>query len=154
MKKLIAFIQNTLAKLWGGVLQFVIERGETAVKVTNIIKSVVESQALSFIVLATPTKGDDVLLAKAKVLAPKIVLQVGLAMNIITEIDEAEDEIQAASRILEYVKTYIPEKGHGIFYREFTGELIEALADGQVSGPEAFALGQLVFKKILSLKNG
>jgi hypothetical protein len=71
MKKIFNVIKNALTKLWGNMLAFLVERGDVAVKVTNIIKEIVENPAINYIVALTPTSKDDVILAKAKALIPK-----------------------------------------------------------------------------------
>ena len=149
MKKIFSSIKNALTKLWGNMLAFLVERGDVAVRITNIVKDVIEHPTISFAVAMTPTKKDDVLLAKAKLLVPKIALQVGLAMNMIKAVDAAENELQAASRVIDYARQYINEDGKGMFYREFGGKVAEYLADGELDAAEAVALVQLVFKKVM-----
>jgi hypothetical protein len=149
MKKIFNVIKNVLTKLWGNMLAFLVERGEVAVKVTNIIKEIVENPAINYIVALTPTSKDDVILAKAKALIPKVAFQVGLAMNMIKAVDASENELEAAARVIDYVRLHINEDGKGIFYREFAGKLAEYLSDGHLSTAEAVALAQLIFKRIL-----
>jgi len=149
MKKLINQIKTTLSKAFGSFLTFLVDRGQVAVDATNIIKSIVENPALSFVVELTPTKTDDALLAKAKKLMPELALKVGLAMAIIREAEANEDKGIALAIILDKVRDHLPEDGKAIFYRELSGAIAEALSDGTVTTAEAVAIVQLVFKKVL-----
>jgi hypothetical protein len=50
---------------------------------------------------------------------------------------------------LDKVRFYLPEEGRAIFYRELSGKIAEALSDGIITTPEAIAIAQLVFKKVI-----
>ncbi len=66
MKNLFSKIKTILSKAFGSFLGFLVERGQIAVKVTDIVKAIVENPLLSIAVELTPTKADDAVLAKAK----------------------------------------------------------------------------------------
>jgi hypothetical protein len=149
MKKLGAIIKLFVERVWGKLLMFLVDNGETAIKVTNIIKDVIEHPAVSWVVVMTPTTKDDVILAKAKQIAPKVVLQVGLAMGIIKTVNETENPLEASGKVIEYIRKFIPEEGKGMFYRELSGKLMVILADGKVSVAEAVGLVQFLFKGII-----
>jgi hypothetical protein len=149
MKKLINQIKLTLSRVFGSFLNFLVERGNVAVKVTDIVKSFIENPAVDLVVSLTPTKKDDLILMKAKKLIPKVSLQIGMAMAIISEAEAAENEAEAFSKVLAYVSSNLPEDGKAIFYRELSGRVAEALSDGTVSTAEAISIVQLIFKKVL-----
>jgi hypothetical protein len=149
MKKIGAIISLFLERVWGKMLIFLVSNGEVAIKVTNIVKAVIENPAVNWAVAMTPTSVDDAVLAKAKQIVPKVVLHVGLAMGIIRAVDESEDAIEASAKVIEYVRMFIPEHGKGVFYRELSGKVLEALSDGKVSIAEAVGLVQLIFKGII-----
>lgn len=142
MKKLINAIRNA----FGSLLGFLVSRGEVAVKVTDMVKSVIENPLVNWVVLLTPNKTDDVLLAKAKVLIPKVGVKVAMAMGILKQVNESETTEQAFGKVLEFVSKSLPMEGRSIFYRELSGQLAESLSDGRVSTAEAVALVQLIFK--------
>lgn len=142
-------IINAIKNAFGSALSFLISRGEVAVKATDIVKQVIENPLVNWAVLLTPTKADDVLLAKAKVLIPKLGVKVAMAMGILNQVNESETTEQAFGKVLEYVSQSLPMEGRAIFYRELSGQLAESLSDGKVSTAEAVALVQLIFKKVL-----
>ena len=145
MKQLIQKIRN----VFGSLFYRIVNRGDAAVKVTNILKGVINNPALEWVVELTPTKADDLPLRKAKVLLPKVTLQVGLAMGIIKAIDAEQDPKKAMAILLEVIKDKLPNDGKAIFYREVSGKLAEALSDGTLSTAESIAIVQLIFKKVL-----
>lgn len=149
MKKLFEKIKIALLGAFGKLLDFLVDHGKVAIKVTDIVKSVIENPLIDYAVALTPSKKDDEVLAKAKEIVPKIALKVGLAMNIVSIADAQDDETIAFSKVLEYVSNQLPDDGKAIFYRELSGAIAEALSDGNMSGGEAVAIVQLIFKKIL-----
>ena len=149
MKNLFTKIKSILTKAFGSFLGFIVERGQVAVKVTDIIKGIVDNPLLSIAVELTPTKADDLVLAKAKEIVPDIALKVGLAMGIISEAASQQDKEIALSIILDKIRYHLPEEGRAIFYRELSGKVAEALSDGVITTAEGIAIAQLVFKKVL-----
>jgi hypothetical protein len=142
-------IKSALSKAFGSALTYLVDRGEVAIKVTNILKSVVQSPVTGFLVALTPTKSDDILLAKAKILVPSVAVNVALAMSIIKEADVVGDPDQVLALILDKIRLHLPEEGKAIFYRELSGKIAEALSDGRLSTAEPVGIVQLVFKKRL-----
>ena len=145
MKQVIQKIRN----VFGSLFNRIVNTGNVAVNVTNILKGVINNPALEWVVELTPTKADDLPLRKAKVLLPKVTLQVGLAMGIIKAIDAEQDPKKAMAILLEVIKDKLPNDGKAIFYREVSGKLAEALSDGTLSTAESIAIVQLIFKKVL-----
>jgi len=126
-----------------------IKNGNVAIKVTNIVKGIIENPAIEWAVALTPTKKDDEILAKAKEIVPRLAVKIGLAMGIIKEVEASANIEVAFSRVLNYVSESLPEEGKAIFYRELSGAIAEALSDGNMSTAEAVGIVQLIFKKIL-----
>jgi len=126
-----------------------VDRGQIAIKVTNIVKDFIENPAVDLVVALTPNKKDDVLLARAKVLVPKILVQIGMAMAIVQKAEAESDPEVAYSVVLSYISTKLPEDGKAIFYRELSGRVAQALSDGNMSVAESIGLVQLIFKKLL-----
>jgi hypothetical protein len=149
MKKLINQIKEALSKVFGGFLEILVDRGQIAIKVTNIVKDFIENPAVDLVVALTPNKKDDVLLARAKVLVPKILVQIGMAMAIVQKAEAESDPEVAYSVVLSYISTKLPEDGKAIFYRELSGRVAQALSDGNISTAESIGLVQLIFKKLL-----
>jgi hypothetical protein len=149
MKKLINQIKEALSKVFGGFLEILVDRGQIAIKVTNIVKDFIENPAVDLVVALTPNKKDDVLLARAKVLVPKILVQIGMAMAIVQKAEAESDPEVAYSVVLSYISTKLPEDGKAIFYRELSGRVAQALSDGNISTAESIVLVQLIFKNLL-----
>jgi hypothetical protein len=149
MKKLLEKIKNALLKAFGVLLDFLVKNGEVAIKVTNTVKEIINNPAIDWVVALTPTDVDDKVLAEAKKIVPALAVKVGLAMNIVTIAESEEDEIIAFSTVLAFVSDQLSEEGKAIFYRELSGLVAESLSDGTMSGGEAVAIVQLIFKKII-----
>lgn len=149
MKKLFEKIKLALLGAFGKLLDFLVDHGKVAIKVTDIVKSVIENPAIEWAIALTPNKKDDELLKKAKEIVPQIAVKVGIAMNIVSFADAETDQTVAFSKVLEFVSNQLPEEGRAIFYRELSGAVAESLSDGNMSGGEAVAIVQLIFKKIL-----
>lgn len=149
MKKLFEKIKLALLGAFGKLLDFLVDHGKVAIKVTDIVKSVIENPAIEWAIALTPNKKDDELLKKAKEIVPQIAVKVGTAMNIVSIADSETDQTIAFAKVLEFVSNQLPEEGRAIFYRELSGAIAEALSDGNMSGGEAVAIVQLIFKKIL-----
>lgn len=146
MKNLLKKIKDFLAKAWGNLFFFLIDKGEVAINVTNVIKDIINNPAIDWVVALTPTAADDRVLAKAKVWVPKVANQIGLAMGILKS---AEDEKDAFEKVLNYV-SQLPIEGKAIFLREFSGQLALALSDdGKISPAEMIGLVQLVYKGLV-----
>lgn len=149
MKKLFERIKNALAKAFGAMLEFLVKNGNVAIKVTDIVKGIINNPGIEWAVALTPTKKDDEALAKAKELVPQLAVKIGLAMTIITETEAAATPEVAFSRILNHVSNLLPDEGKAIFYRELSGAIAEALSDGEMSTGEAVGIVQLIFKKVI-----
>jgi hypothetical protein len=149
MKKLLEKIKNALLKAFGVLLDFLVKNGEVAIKVTNTVKEIINNPAIDWVVALTPTDVDDKVLAEAKKIVPALAVKVGLAMNIVTIAEAEEDEVIAFSTVLAFVSDQLSEDGKAIFYRELSGLIAESLSDGNISGGEAVAIVQLIFKKII-----
>jgi len=149
MKKLLEKIKGALLKAFGKLLDFLVQNGEVAIKVTNTVKEIINNPAIDWVVALTPTNTDDKILKEAKIIVPKIALKIGLAMNIISIADSESDQAIAFSKVLDFVSQQLNEDGKAIFYRELSGAIAEALSDGTMSGGEAVGIVQLIFKKII-----
>lgn len=149
MKKLFKKIKLALEKAFGELLGFLVKNGTVAIKVTDIVKGVIENPAIEWAVALTPTKKDDEILARAKVLVPTLAVKIGLAMGIIKEVEASANIEVAFSRVLNHVTEFLPDEGRAIFYRELSGAIAKALSDGNMSTAEAIGIVQLIFKKVL-----
>lgn len=149
MKKLLERIKNALLKAFGKLLELLVNNGEIAIKVTNTVKEIINNPAIDWVVALTPNKTDDKVLAQAKKVVPELAIKIGIAMNILTIADAEEDQAIAFSKVLEFVSNQLPDEGKAIFYRELSGIIAESLSDGHITGGEAVAIVQLVFKKII-----
>ena len=149
MKKVIEKIRLAISKVFGSILQFILDNGDVAIKVTNIVKDVINNPLLDYTVALTPTKADDVLLTKAKKLAPIVSTKLALAMGIAKEAELTGDPLVVASKVFDIIRESIPEEGRAIFYRELSGKIGVALSDGKITEGEIIGILQLKYHKIV-----
>lgn len=149
MKKLFEKIKLALAKAFGALFAILIKNADAAIKVVDIVKTVIENPAIDWVVALTPTKKDDELLRKAKNLVPEVMTKVAFYMGIIDAVTAENDPEKAASIVFNLIAEKIPESGRGIFYRELSAEIGKALSDGEVDNSEIGAIVQLVRKKLI-----
>ena len=134
------------------MLNFILDRGEVAIKVTNIVKDIVNDPAVNWVAALTPTKADDALLAHGKRLAPEIAVKLAVAMSIADKGALEKDPLVVSGKIFELVRNVLPEEGKAIFYRELSGLVAEVLADGVVTKEERgkiIGLLQLKYHKVI-----
>lgn len=149
MKRFISRIKGFLKQAWEAAFPVLIKYGEAAVAVTDIVKGVVDSPVTDLVVKLTPTQADDAVLAKAKLILPVVTYQLGLSLGIVKELNDGDSVEEVMAIILKHVGEQLPKEGKAIFYRELSGQVAYALADGNISKAEAVALTQLIFKKLL-----
>lgn len=149
MKKVIERIKLAISKVFGHILDFILDNGDVAIKVTDIVKDVVNNPLIDWGVALTPTKSDDVLLAKAKKLVPVVSVKLAVVMGLAKEADLSGDPNKVAGKVFEMVREVLPEEGHAVFYRELSGMIGEALADGKITRGELIAILQLKYHKLL-----
>lgn len=139
-------IKSILQKVWGAIYFFLIDKGEIAIKVTDLVKNILNNPLVDWVVALTPTEADNIAVAKAKEFVPKIATQIGLAMGILQNIKDEKDGFE---KVLNYV-AQLPLEGKAIFLREFAGQLALALSDdNKISPGEMIGLVQLLRKGLL-----
>lgn len=149
MKNIIEKIKLFLIKAWGNLFGFLVSKADVAIKLTDIVKSVIDNPATEWAVAWTPNQFDDKLLVDAKKLLPKITAQLGIALNLVNSIDAEKDPEKVASLVFAFVSEKLPNEGKAIFYRELSGEVAKALSDGEFTTGEIIALVQLVYNKLI-----
>jgi hypothetical protein len=149
MKSIINKIKVFLMNAWGNLFGFLVSKADVAIKLTDIVKSVIDNPATGYAVAWTPTRLDDKLLADAKLILPKITVQLGIAMNLVNAIDAEKDPEKMAGLVFAFVSEKLPNDGKAIFYRELSGKIALALSDGKFSTGEIIALVQLVYNKLI-----
>jgi hypothetical protein len=149
MKRVIDKIKLAVGKVFGGILEFIIDNADVAIKVTNIVKEVINNPLVDYTVALTPTKRDDVLLFKAKQLAPMILTKLAFAMGIAKEAELSGDPLIVTGKVFEIVRQSIPLEGRAIFYRELSGKIALALADGKITEGEIIGILQLKYHKVI-----
>jgi hypothetical protein len=139
-KKLIAFFERNLSKFS--------EHGRIAVIITENFKKAVESPVADGIVLMIPGNKDNILLEKARKLAPVIAFKVAVAHKILSSNPTVEDILTAIGNKLKDEDRFVK----GSFWIRFNAELILALADGKISLSESLILGQMLYNEIFKNK--
>jgi ribosome-associated translation inhibitor RaiA len=112
-----------------------------AVKVTAVIKEVVENPLLGLAVDLTKTTKDNQILAKVLVIVPQVTAHIAIAHGIIQATDDNSDTTGA---LIEHLRKISPA-ARASFWVMLSGEINKALADGKISLAEAIALAQLVY---------
>lgn len=124
------------------------EHGRTAVKVTSMLKLAVESPVGDIIVSLIPGDLDNQLYYRLQKIIPEVANKVAIASGIY---EAAKNNNEAIAAIAEYMKGLVPE-GRAKFYVEFAAQVNIALADGEISFPEAVALTQSLYIEIYGKK--
>lgn len=112
-----------------------------AVKVTAIMKEIVENPLLDITVDLTKTTKDNQILNKLKVIVPIVSNKIAVVHGILLVDDKQSDSV---AKLLEYLRSISPE-ARVSFWILISGEVNKALADGKISLAEAVALAQLVY---------
>jgi spermidine/putrescine-binding protein len=137
---LVAFV----TKIIGNVFEKFKEQSYLAVKVTDMLKSAVESPIADVIVTLIPGDTDDKLLIKLRAIIGPVVEKVGMAHGILQASETNSDVIEAVIAKLKEMKPELRSN----FWVTFSAELNLALADGKISFAEAYILAQLAFLEI------
>lgn len=132
-----------LVKTFSKSFDFFKENSHVAVRVTNVIKNIVESPATHFIVDLTKTQVDNQLLAKLRPIVVQVADKAMIAHNIY---QTAKNNNEAVKALTDYIRT-LGLEGRAKFYVDFCAEVNIALADGDLSYPESVALTQMIFSE-------
>lgn len=113
---------------------------EKSVEAVNIVKDLVEGK-LTDLAKLTPSDKDDALMFRVKnILVNKIIPEMVAAEGIIS----AGKPIEA---LVQYLSAK-PKLGRVKWWLELAGQIIMALADGNLSIGEAISIGQAIFSKL------
>lgn len=137
-------IWRWIKKTASGAVAWLRPRAETAIKVVNAVKELVENPLVGDIVNLTPFKGDDAVLQTLKDYLPKVAEPMLVAERVL-QAGNHPDVIMAT--LLDYLRSKSKE-ARVKFWVELQAQLTVVLADGKVSLQEAIAIGQLVYKEV------
>jgi hypothetical protein len=137
--KLFAWIQRA----FGNAFEWLRPKAKEAIHIVNILKSFVDSNTAGVIVAFTPTRIDDILLAKMRQHLPNIVLQLQVTNMILDS--GSPDQVIAA--LIEYLRRQNVEV-RSMFYVHLAAKLTEAFADGKIDRGEAIAITQMMYREI------
>jgi spermidine/putrescine-binding protein len=144
MKNLFNAIVSFTQRILGNVFNTFKEQSHTAVKVTDLLKRVVESPITDVVVTLIPGDVDDKILAKLRTVIGPVAEKTALAHGILQSSDTNSDVVDA---VIQKLKELKPEL-RANFWVTFSAELNLALADGKISFSEAYILAQLAFLEI------
>lgn len=130
-------------KILGAGIEWLRPKATTAVKIVNIIKDFVESDTAGAIVAFTPTKVDDVLLAKMRTSLPQIAFQLQVT-GMVLESGTPDQVIAALIKFLQQQNKEV----RAMFYLQLAAKLTEAFADGQIDRVEAAAISQIIYREV------
>lgn len=121
------------------------KNSEVAVKITNSLKSIVESPILDVATYLIPGDLDDKILVKARSVVPRIAMEMAIAHGII---QQATTNQQVYAAIVEHIRKVHNPEGRVGFWLEFSARLNQALADGKIEFGEAASLAQIVYLEL------
>lgn len=113
---------------------------EKAVEAVNILKDMVEGR-LTDLAKLTNFDGDDLLMMRIKkALTDKIIPEMAVAEGIVSS-------AKPTQALIDYLKSKSKE-GRVKWWLELAGQIIMALADGELTIGEAISIGQAIFSKL------
>ncbi len=148
MKKLFKQIVDFIKNLYGDTFELLRNKSGVAVKVTDKLKSVVESPFADVVVDLIPGDVDNAILTQLKVVVPKVAWKLSVAHGILQASDTNSDAI---AKLIEKLKEMHPE-ARVAFWVLFAGEVNLALSDGKITLSEALTLSQLAYTEIKKKK--
>lgn len=148
MKKFLDKIWRSLNDLFQTTFDFLIKNSIVAVRITDVLKNVVEHQLAEFVVTVIPGEIDDKILHILKKVVPEISHKLAVIHGLLQEGDSKSDSID---RIITYLQSLNPD-ARVSFWIMFSGELNLALSDGKINLAEAVALAQLSFNELKNRK--
>jgi spermidine/putrescine-binding protein len=141
MKNLLNNLINFVKKIIGTAFDALKEQSHLAVKITDALKSAVESPIADIVVNLIPGDVDDKILAKLKIIIGPIAEKTALIHGILQESETNSDVVAAVIAKLKEMKPELRAN----FWVTFSAQLNLALADGKISLAEAYILAQLAF---------
>lgn len=138
IQKIIDFVKGRFQNLF----EIFRLNSEVAVKVTNTLKSIVESPITDYATDLIPGDLDDKIHEKLKVIIPIVAQKMAIAHGILSVNDRDTD---AVSAIIEHLKNEVNPGLKISFWIMFAGELNIALSDGKITLSEAVALSQIIY---------
>lgn len=151
MNRLFEWIKFQLLKYLGKIHTLIIDRADVAIKITDIIKKVLFNPELNILVELTPSKTDDVIFAKGKLLSINVLQKLAIALKVVSITDTPEE---AAIKLMEWVRGF-DKGGQDMFIRELSAMILDAIHPDSPNGKklsmgELAAIVQLKYHKILN----
>lgn len=113
-----------------------------AVKVTAVLKDIVENPLTGIVTELTPTGIDDAVLTRLRSIVPKVAGEMAIAHGIIQQSTSNADMFSA---IINHLQSVHNPEGRVGFWMEFSARLNVALSDQKLTLSEAAALAQMVY---------
>lgn len=149
MKEFIKKLTDIIKKLFSDLFEILKENSIIAVKITDKLKDIVESNILDFVVdNLIEGQTDNIILDKLRKLVPEVAFKIAVVHGIMKESDSSSESI---AKMVEYLKSLNPN-ARIAFWVMFSGELNLALADGKINLAEAFMLSQLAYNELKNKK--
>jgi hypothetical protein len=139
-KKFISFIQ----KMFLDAFDLLKAQSIIVVNITDLLKSAVESDTVKFLVENTPTKIDDIVLEKLKIVIPMVAFKLAVMHGILQTSDNSSEAID---KLITHLKGLNPG-ARVSFWVMFSGELNMVLSDGKINLAESFMITQLVYNEL------
>jgi hypothetical protein len=148
MKNLFNKIKEIILSVLGAKLNLFRKHGELAVMITENLKKAVESPVAGGIASIIPNDRGNILLAKAREIAPRVAFKVAIAHKILQANQTPEDVLLAVANKLKEEDSIVKSS----FWIRFSAEVMIALSDGKISLSEAIILGQLLYNELFAKK--
>lgn len=132
-----------LRSLFKAGKELLTENAEKAVKIVQIVKTVIDSPAVDLVTALTPFNDERI------VSITREALSYTLNVLSVSRYENEQEQLKAISEILEKASPQFKK----LFYRELAASLAYALNDGKITAWEAFTLTQTVYRLIKEEKN-
>lgn len=136
-------IFSWIQRAFGNAIKWLRPKAKDAIHIVNVLKSFIESDTAGVVVAFTPTRIDDILLAKMRLFLPKIAFQLQVTDMVLSGANPDE--------VIDNLIKYLQKQNLDVrtmFYVQLAAKLTEAFADGEIDSSEAIAISQMIYKEL------
>lgn len=144
MKKFFQKISDWVRNALGKQYQAFKDNAALAVQITEKVKAVVDSPVTDIITAIIPGELDNQIAFQLRGILKRLATEMAIAKDLV---ESSKSNADSWAAIIAHLRDMIPD-GRAGFWIEFSGRLNQALADGQLSLPEAVMLTQLIYAEM------
>ena len=142
MKKILKAIGDWIRSKFK-LTDFIEQHAEQAIKVVDLLKTIVNSKVFDIAVLYTKNAADD----KALVIARQALIEASRMLLIINgNFRQEMTNEQVILRLVEILRGEFPQ-AQATFYVQLAGMITQALSDGKISLAEAITISQYIYSQ-------